>query len=306
MSKRIKQVFTSVDQVLHLWANQSQDRARCGNVFFEGTRVYSYGYHYLLGVIHAFKGKKVAIINSTRYSNTTSKHQWSAYYAVSHYDAVLRSSDPENIEKALLETQEGLIEELTDIFFKRNPSWNIKYTIKELKKNLDAFNKACDLLKYSKLKLKVPKDWFDLIKAKDKDSKLKADKRTALRNSPEYQAKKQALALKNAQKEVEAWRNGGPRTEVVRRLTPQLLRISGDQVVTSRGAMVPLNVVKRAWNNYNKSPSKLKDFADLGHFKIDGVLYDQTHHELVFKIGCHDILKSEVERLFNTSKAGLV
>lgn len=174
MSKRIKQVFTLADQVLHLWANPSQHHARSRNVFFEGNKAYSYGYHYLLGVLHNIRGAKVAIINSTQYSRTTSKHQSYAKAAVSHYDAVIHSSDPENVEISLLETQEGLIEQLTDIFFRRNPYWDVKYVVLAFKRSLINFN------------------------------------------------------------------------------------------------------------------------------------YDQTHHELVFKIGCHDILKSEVERLFNTSKAGLV
>lgn len=40
--KRIKRVFSSSSQVLHLWANQSQDSARqsgIGRTYFEGLQL---------------------------------------------------------------------------------------------------------------------------------------------------------------------------------------------------------------------------------------------------------------------------
>ena len=57
MAKRIKKVFSSSDQVIHLWANQSQTEARSRNVFFKGTSIWSYGFHYELGRLIQFKGK---------------------------------------------------------------------------------------------------------------------------------------------------------------------------------------------------------------------------------------------------------
>jgi hypothetical protein len=41
------------------------------NVFFEYSRIYSYGYHYILG---KFIDDNLLIINDTGYSATTSKH----------------------------------------------------------------------------------------------------------------------------------------------------------------------------------------------------------------------------------------
>ena len=41
------------------------------NVFFEYSRIYSYGYHYILG---KFVNDNLLIINDTGYSATTSKH----------------------------------------------------------------------------------------------------------------------------------------------------------------------------------------------------------------------------------------
>lgn len=81
MSKRIKRVFTSGSQVLHLWANQSQSDARTKNVYFDGLKCWSYGSHYELGRLVEFRGVRVALINDTGYSVTTNKHINWAYGA---------------------------------------------------------------------------------------------------------------------------------------------------------------------------------------------------------------------------------
>lgn len=71
----MKTVFQSASQVIHLFAQQVQDNARSGNCYFEKTKIYSYGRHYLLGEFITNKqGNKSLIINDSGYSNTTAKH----------------------------------------------------------------------------------------------------------------------------------------------------------------------------------------------------------------------------------------
>ena len=45
----MKKVFRSSDEAIHIFAQQSQSEGRYKNVFFKDTKIYSYGYHYLLG-----------------------------------------------------------------------------------------------------------------------------------------------------------------------------------------------------------------------------------------------------------------
>lgn len=67
----MKTVFNSADCV-HTFAQRSQQNGRSSNLFFEGDKIYSYGYHYLLG---EFVNDGAAIvINDRGYSNTTAKH----------------------------------------------------------------------------------------------------------------------------------------------------------------------------------------------------------------------------------------
>ena len=71
----MKTVFSSPTDVIHLFAQRSQDNAKCSNVFFYGDKIYSYGYHYLMGEFITNKEGQIAImINNSGYSRTTAKH----------------------------------------------------------------------------------------------------------------------------------------------------------------------------------------------------------------------------------------
>ena len=71
-------------QVAHLWANQSRNSASGSNFFFEGSVLYSYGYHFVVGVIIEHKGTKYALLNSNKRSATTQQHISYARSASSH------------------------------------------------------------------------------------------------------------------------------------------------------------------------------------------------------------------------------
>lgn len=78
----MRNVFTN-NEVPHVWAQQRQQSGRSGfgNVFFEGAALYSYGSHFLTGYIMP---DGVALLNSSSYSISTSKHQSRAAGAVRH------------------------------------------------------------------------------------------------------------------------------------------------------------------------------------------------------------------------------
>ena len=62
--------------VAHLWAHEQEESASGSNFFFEGTSIYSYGYHFEVGrIVKNKQGKKAYLINEDYYSATTGKHQ---------------------------------------------------------------------------------------------------------------------------------------------------------------------------------------------------------------------------------------
>lgn len=78
----MKTVFTNANDVIHLFAQRTQDHARTSNVFFYGDKIYSYGYHYELA---RFIDDKTILINDKGYSSTTAKHIRIVSYATRQY-----------------------------------------------------------------------------------------------------------------------------------------------------------------------------------------------------------------------------
>lgn len=79
----MKRVFTNSNDVIHLFAQQTQTDARANNVFFNNTtKLYSYGHHYLLAEVLP---SNTIIINDSGYSVTTSKHISQVRYATRQF-----------------------------------------------------------------------------------------------------------------------------------------------------------------------------------------------------------------------------
>jgi hypothetical protein len=83
----MKKVFSNSYDVIHLFAQRTQEEARCSNVFFEDKdRIYSYGHHYLLAEFKTNARNELAvIINDRGYSSTTSGHISTVTGATSQY-----------------------------------------------------------------------------------------------------------------------------------------------------------------------------------------------------------------------------
>lgn len=79
----MKTVFDNYDTI-HTFAQQTQFEGRntSNTIFFEGNKIYSYGYHYLLG---KFLDQNTILINDKGYSNTTAKHISMLIGATSQY-----------------------------------------------------------------------------------------------------------------------------------------------------------------------------------------------------------------------------
>lgn len=293
--KRVKKVFSSSSQVYHLWANQSQDDARQGGritrAFFSGKAAYSYGHHYCVGRILEYKGVQLAIVNNSGYSNTTSKHIREAYYAASDLMPVLKAQTFDVFD-ALIENQSKLIDELMSLFNRRT-FWGDfhlevnSYILKEITK----FNKTAKALKHPELVISGIDEIVELINEHAKACKA----RKAELQSPENLAKKELARQKRAQADavkneasVQAWREGGAVTNYIRDLSPQLVRINGTKVETSRGAEVPI-----------ADAMKLLRAIESGKANNGDAVGSFTFHHVngnIAQIGCHRINLDEARR----------
>lgn len=296
MTKRIKEVF-STDQVCHIWANQSQRHARTSgnNVFFNDTRIYSYGNHYLAGEIHASKnGVQYALVNNYVYSKTTAKHLSSIRSALSGKMAYFQVPNPgipasqENIDCI----NQRVWDSFGDLVNMRTKNLEIgRFSLA-----VSCANSFFDSVGFPKLKITDEQ----LRIAKNLIAESIDDKRACNRenNTPEKLAEKQASKQKRisvsrliAIKEFRDFK----RKSIGLNLRYDLLRVNESKgvVETSRGAEVPLEHALRLLDRVKSGQVKTGD--RIGHFTLNGVLYDQEAHESVIKIGCHTILKSEAE-----------
>jgi hypothetical protein len=87
----------SESEVAHLWASQAQDSARvaCGNFYFDGAVIYSYGRHFPIAKhVTNSNGEKAVLFTTSSYSNTTAKHIHAVRHACNHLNLIY-CKDPE-------------------------------------------------------------------------------------------------------------------------------------------------------------------------------------------------------------------
>jgi hypothetical protein len=97
----MKKVFSNTSEVVHVFAQQTQQEGRnqSGSIYFYDNKIYSYGSHYLLG---EFINKDTIIINDFGYSVTTSKHINELRNATRQYNVFFTSLiDVKNIENVI-------------------------------------------------------------------------------------------------------------------------------------------------------------------------------------------------------------
>jgi hypothetical protein len=299
---RQKQVFKSNQEITHVWAQQVQESGRAGNIYFQNfTDLYSYGPHYLAAKIHTVKGKRVALLRSDSYSPTTSQHLSYAASAVRGLMPYFYAKDVTNLKAASLELDQ-VAQDRIGLALKRSKvtdKGSIKYEFESIR---EVFKTANELRKIiGKAEIWPTKKQLDQVQ-KHLEARLK---RYQELNTPEALAKKaaakakrdarkEALALEKQAEQIEKFRAG--KSSRVDGIGYELLRIDGNELVTSRGARVPLPDAKRLLMAINNG----KDVAGatIGHYSINGI-EEYTNGEKAVVIGCHKIRLSEANRVLS-------
>jgi hypothetical protein len=226
----------------------------------------------------------------------------------------------DGLERRERELAEALVGHFTTKFV--HPSWNSEndtwagelaagYGVQN---RILEHNSTCDLLGETKFKIKVTPEFIAEYDAHTQWAMANYKAREAKRNSPEYTAQREAnrlkrlagLARKN-QKQIDAWLAGqGGLTDAVRDLHPQVIRVQGDVVQTSRGAEVPLSHAIRLMKLIDGG--KLRQGERVGHFTFDSIethVRDSLQSELVVKIGCHKISYAQAKQVLQAVPARL-
>jgi hypothetical protein len=167
----MKTVFTNSADVIHLFAQQTQENAKCSNVFFYGKKCYSYGYHYKLAEFIEHESNTFVLINNTGYSHTTNKHiaqitgatrQYKQYFennvnidlvlnfVKNQYDKLLKAKKPALYIDAILTKFEAFKEYPLNKNIKNDKYKelkNIASLVKKISENIEGFKESTKILR---------------------------------------------------------------------------------------------------------------------------------------------------------------
>jgi len=252
----MKRVFTSSSDVMHVFAQRSQEEGRCSNVFFEGDKIYSYGRHYLLA---EFIDANTIVINDINgYSRTTGKHIAQIRQATRQYKQFFTS------------TCRGVdvVPRLKELYDKLPRARNKAQYINEIN---NIFSKYVEYLDYRKAKkrgneyYKEAKKIHKLVNSMDVEAILKKEK--------ERQDKEKA-------KKIEKFMNYD--VDYLYGMDVDYVRISKDktQVETSQRVKVSIDEARLLYK-------MIKQGKDIKGHKIG--YYTVISVNGVLTIGCHKI-----------------
>ena len=270
----MKKVFSSNYDTIHTFAQQTQHEGRnqSRSTFFEGNKIYSYGYHYELG---RFLDNETILINDEGYSNSTAKHitllvgatsQYKQYYITktdidyihSHVfnyikPKLAKARKPQKYLNEIYSYWSSLNTYLTDRKLKTKANKNAKYI--ELKKFINSLQ--------DETSIQDLKEW-----AKEEARKKKEQEKKQL---------KESLA-KFREYKKDYFRIG----------SKDYLRLSkcAKFVETSQGVKIDIEEAKR----YLKL---LKSGAMMRGAKIGN--YTTISFDKLLRIGCHNIDKEQID-----------
>ena len=304
MKKRKKYVFDT-GEIPHLWAHRTQDEARNrqGNLYFTGDTIYSYGSHFPIARhVTNDAGERAVLFNTATYSVTTASHCSAVRSAIPsgvrvfHVPNVCpgryRGSDltaddhagnvadyAERIERHVITSARA-----RSSYAK---TWN-NQRAGHLRDQAFAYCAFFDL----------PVPNIPEVPEIDSDALAAIRKREAKRaaEKAEHTKRERAEALVRQQELITKWQAG--QYSGCLYYVPAMLRIDGNEVVTSRGARFPVSHAKRALAFVRKIRESQKAYVRNGHtIHLGPYALDRIEPNGTVTAGCHVVSWQEIDRI---------
>lgn len=272
----MRNVFSN-SELAHTYANQSQNSGRSSSMFFEGSTIYSYGYHFPIARIMTNEQGQEALLFTTRgYSNTTGKHISIVSAATRQYKKIFcnnpKGSHDENF-KAWLSSSETIAKNLINA---RKPE---KY-LTEIAYNKRQAEQYCEFFG-----IDIPENLQNVFNISNKQEYLSLYEKQI---EFEKQEQKRRLREQKAQfkEQFKKWIN----YETDRLYTNykyDFLRIKENRIETTQAVQIPIEIAKRLYLSIKNGSLSVGD-------KILNYSVDKIGDEI--KIGCHTFAKSYLLR----------
>lgn len=259
---------------------------------FNGPAILSYGTE--IGRIVTGKGGRTAfLLNRTSYSITTSKHQsrvrGAVFGQVFYVDGIrrgdgLRKTGKEIVEYYLREAAEALEKsKLPRIRGATRDGWESCS-----RRNLEEAKRAAE---FFGVRRKIDQGAIDRLAAADARAK-RSEEKLRLEKEARYATLRAERAAKVAEDAL-LW-IAGQDVETTYEFPHPLLRLEGAEVVTSKGARVPVAVAERSfrfvWERKASGWHRNGETHDVGGYSLEAV------NDQGIVIGCHRISWDEIER----------
>lgn len=295
MRKRLK----DHREVCHYWAHKVQPFGQCGDIFFEGDVIYSYGRHFPMAA-HAAEG--IVLLTTRKYSVSTAKHlslvRWAtplSYRVIEVPNASPRGG--EHLEN-LKDFQRRIDKEISDLSRCRQ---GVDRRLREISSLQEQANVYRQTFLDGKGTLPVLPADFQKIIEKAREREARKDFADAAKSARQREAREERERLNalNLDEKIIAWREGKA-VSLPRNMSSVLLRLKGDTVETSKGARVPLGdaeTVYRLWRRCGETgggylPAANNEFPlKVGVYTLNMIDTDGN-----IRIGCHTITPEEAER----------
>ena len=268
----MRTVLRNTDEVIHVFAQQTQSEGRnqSGSIFFYNNKIYSYGYHYLLG---EFIDKETILINDKGYSVTTSQHIQALTSATRQYKRF-----------NVTETNLDLVHAAT---LSKIPKARTNKAV-YLNRILYLFERLNEYLIYTKTKAKVSK-LKEYREIKKIAQRLETDKDQILLEVAEILKTKEKRQLEKNKEAIKLWRSH--EKHYLHGIKNSLLRLSKDfaNVETSGGVKIEVKKAKVLYKLI-EAGKDIKGFK-LDYYTVIGI------KDNILKIGCHNIPLNEVQSI---------
>ena len=287
----MKTVFSSHNEVAHIWASQSQAEGRAGNLFFKGDTVYSYGGHFPVARFAPEFGD-IVLFTDRGYSSSTGRHKGFIRAAIPSTYTVIFCDDPSRPPSHNLDIWANRAERLrADFAAKKNKQGRAKLA-NEIFANGRAAIAYCDALK-------IDAPGFTCSTTDEDDSReygaIAAREREA--KATIRRADYEKAAALDASERLTLWLTGESVNTNGFEFSDTLLRIKGEQIETTRGAKIPVSDALKIYpllDRAKRTGGKIE--AGLHNINLGAYRFNSFDGENLI-VGCHSIAWAQIEKM---------
>ena len=263
-------------ELCHKWANQEQESGRTsnGNLYFNGSTIYSYGSHFPIAKhIVNEQGQRAVLFTERTYSNTTAKHKSHVWMSCKN-DDIIYCSVPGGSHENNFNFWEN--------FAYHHGASKLKTARKpEIYLNIIS-NVESKAVKYAEFfGIEIPITLKAVLSIKDKTEYLQYESK-AIEFAKLEQARKLKEQKAKFKEDIKKWLN----LETSRLYTTykyDFLRINDNRIETTQAVQIPLELGKRLYNSIKNQSLKVGD-------KVLNYSVNEIGNDI--KIGCHTFKQS--------------